>query len=113
MLESRLQLRNAGDAKRAPFFVACVLLVLLWAPSFWLFPNMDTWQLVINPTTTIVTFLMVAHLQNSQHRAEQAIHQKLDAVADGSADFMEHLRRRWWTSAGHGHASESSRRRTT
>jgi len=46
---------------------------------------------VINTATTIVTFLMVALLQNSQHRAEQAIHQKLDAVADGLADFMEHL----------------------
>ena len=82
---------SAGFVSRAPFFVACVLLVLLWAPSFWLFPNVDTWQLVINTATTIVTFLMVALLQNSQHRAEQAIHQKLDAVADGLADFMEHL----------------------
>jgi low affinity Fe/Cu permease len=82
---------SAGFVSRAPFFVACVLLVLLWAPSFWLFPNVDTWQLVINTATTIVTFLMVALLQNSQHRAEQAIHQKLDALADGLADFMEHL----------------------
>ena len=82
---------SAGFVSRAPFFVACVLLVLLWAPSFWLFPNVDTWQLVINTATTIVTFLMVALLQNSQHRAEQAIHQKLDAVADGLADFMQHL----------------------
>ena len=82
---------SAGFVSRAPFFVACVLLVLLWAPSFWLFPNVDTWQLVINTATTIVTFLMVALLQNSQHRAEQAIHQKLDAVADGLADFMEHV----------------------
>jgi hypothetical protein len=82
---------SAGFVSRAPFFVACVLLVVLWAPSFWLFPNVDTWQLVINTATTIVTFLMVALLQNSQHRAEQAIHQKLDAVADGLADFMEHL----------------------
>ena len=82
---------SAGFVSRAPFFVACVLLVVLWAPSFWLFPSVDTWQLVINTATTIVTFLMVALLQNSQHRAEQAIHQKLDALADGLADFMEHL----------------------
>ena len=82
---------SADVVSRAPFFVACVLLVVLWAPSFWLFPSVDTWQLVINTATTIVTFLMVALLQNSQRRAEQAIHQKLDAVADGLADFMEHL----------------------
>jgi low affinity Fe/Cu permease len=82
---------SAGFVSRAPFFVACVVLVLLWAPSFWLFSTVDTWQLVINTATTIITFLMVALLQNSQHRAEQAIHQKLDALADGLADFMEHL----------------------
>jgi Low affinity iron permease len=82
---------SAGFVSRTPFFVACVLLVVLWAPSFWLFPSVDTWQLVINTATTIITFLMVALLQNSQHRAEQAIHQKLDALADGLADFMEHL----------------------
>jgi hypothetical protein len=64
---------------------------VLWAPSFWLFPSIDTWQLVINTATTIITFLMVALIQNSQHRAEEAIHQKLDALADGLADFMEHL----------------------
>jgi hypothetical protein len=63
----------------------------VWAPTFWLFPSVDTWQLVINTATTIVTFLMVALLQNSQRRAEQAIHRTLDAVADGLADFMEHL----------------------
>jgi Flp pilus assembly protein TadB len=82
---------SADVVSRAPFFVACVLLVVVWAPTFWLFPSVDTWQLVINTATTIVTFLMVALLQNSQRRAEQAIHQKLDAVADGLADFMEHL----------------------
>src|SRR3954467_1687767 len=82
---------SAGFVSRTPFFVACVVLVVLWAPSFWLFSDVDTWQLVINTATTIITFLMVALLQNSQHRAEQAIHQKLDALADGLADFMEHL----------------------
>jgi uncharacterized membrane protein len=82
---------SADVVSRAPFFLACVLLVVVWAPSFWLFPSVDTWQLVINTATTIVTLLMVALLQNSQRRAEQGIHQKLDAVADGLADFMEHL----------------------
>ena len=66
---------SADVVSRAPFFVACVLLVVVWAPSFWLFPSVDTWQLVINTATTVVTFLMVALLQNSQRCAEQAIHQ--------------------------------------
>jgi len=83
--------RASDLVSHAGFFIACVALVAVWVPSYFFFPSLDTWQLVINTATTIVTFLMVALLQNSQHRAEQAIHQKLDAVADGLADFMEHL----------------------
>jgi low affinity Fe/Cu permease len=77
-------------ASHARFFVACVLLVALWAPSYFLFGNVNTWQLVINTATTIVTFLMVALLQNAQRRSDVAMHAKLDAIADGLADFMEH-----------------------
>jgi low affinity Fe/Cu permease len=80
----------AGVASRAPFFVGCALLVLVWAASFPLFPSTDTWQLVINSATTIVTFLLVALLQNTQRRSEAALQPKLDAIADGLADLMEH-----------------------
>jgi low affinity Fe/Cu permease len=73
----------------APFFVACVGLVILWGLSFPLFGSVDTWQLVINTATTIVTFLMVALLQNSQDRSQAALHKKLDAIADALADLME------------------------
>lgn len=52
--------------------------------------NLDTWQLIINTATTIVTFLLVALLQNSARRSDRAIHHKLDALADGLADLMEH-----------------------
>ncbi len=81
----------AGFVSRAPFFAACLLLVLIWAPSFWLFSSVDTWQLIINTVTTIITFLLVALLQNSQRRGERAIQDKLDAVADGLADLMQHI----------------------
>jgi low affinity Fe/Cu permease len=82
---------GASDvASHARFFVACVLLVAVWVPSYFLFGNVDTWQLVINTATTIVTFLMVALLQNAQRRSDLAMHRKLDALADGLADFMEH-----------------------
>jgi low affinity Fe/Cu permease len=74
----------------AAFFVACSLLVVVWLLSYFLFGDPDTWQLVINTVTTIVTFLLVALLQNSQRRSATAIHDKLDAVADGLADLMEH-----------------------
>jgi low affinity Fe/Cu permease len=82
---------SASFVSRAPFFAACLLLVLIWAPSYWLFSSVDTWQLVINTVTTIITFLLVALLQNSQRRGERAIQDKLDAMADGLADLMQHV----------------------
>jgi len=78
---------------RAVFFAFCVLLVLVWAPSFLLLDNIDTWQLIINTVTTIVTFLLVALLQNTQKRSDDAIQHKLNAIADGLADLMEQLSR--------------------
>ena len=75
----------------AAFFLACVFLVVVWVPSYFVLHSLDTWQLVINTATTIVTFLLVALLQNSQRRSEVAVHEKLDAIADGLADLMEHV----------------------
>jgi low affinity Fe/Cu permease len=77
-------------ASHAVFFLACVLLVVVWVPSYFVFQSLNTWQLIINTATTIVTFLLVALLQNSQRRSDQAVHAKLDALADGLADLMEH-----------------------
>jgi low affinity Fe/Cu permease len=75
-------------ASHAAFFIGCALVVLLWLPSYFLFRNLNTWQLIINTLTTIITFLLVALLQNSQRRSEQAVQGKLDALADGLADLM-------------------------
>jgi low affinity Fe/Cu permease len=68
-----------------------VALILVWAPSFLIIGSVDTWQLIINTATTIITFLMVALLQNSQTRSDQAVQHKLNALADGLADLMAHL----------------------
>ena len=81
----------ASVASRAPFFALCVLLVVIWAPSYFIFRNLNTWQLIINTATTIVTFLMVALLQNTETRSDQAVQHKLNAIADGLADLMKHL----------------------
>src|SRR5256885_8487038 len=78
-------------ASRAYFFAFCVLLIVLWAPSIVLLRDIDTWQLIINTATTIITFLMVALLQNSQTRSDQAVQHKLNAIADGVADVMRFL----------------------
>jgi hypothetical protein len=72
---------------KAPFFALCVLMIVVWAPTILFFP-IDTWQLIINTATTIVTFLLVALLQNTQSRNDQAIQAKLNAIAKGLADLM-------------------------
>ncbi|MGO1052322.1 low affinity iron permease family protein [Crossiella sp. CA198] len=73
---------------RAWFFALCLAMVVIWAPSYFLFDTADTWQLVINTLTTIVTFLLVALLQNTQTRSDDAIQQKLNAIADALSDLM-------------------------
>jgi len=78
----------AHVAGRAAFFAFCVVLILVWAPTIFVLKKVDTWQLIINTVTTIITFLMVALLQNSQTRSDQAIQHKLNAIADGLADLM-------------------------
>ena len=64
----------ARIVSRAPFFAFCVLLIVVWAPTF-VIMKFDTWQLLINTATTIITFLMVALLQNTQTRNDQATQQ--------------------------------------
>jgi Low affinity iron permease len=91
---------TAQMASRAPFFAFCLLLVIIWLiqgaveiiakGKFSAFLD-GQYQLEINTTTTIITFLMVALLQNSQTRSDQALQHKLNAIADGLADLMEHL----------------------
>lgn len=85
----RLSTAIADTVARAWFFCVCVLVVVVWAPSYWLLRDLNTWQLIINTLTTIVTFLLVALLQNTQSRDNRAIHRKLNAMADGLADLME------------------------
>lgn len=86
----RFSTHSARFVSRAWFFAACVALVVVWAPSYWVWGTFDTWQLVINTPTTIVTFLLVALLQNTQSRADAAVQHKLNALADALADLMEH-----------------------
>src|SRR5436190_4393636 len=79
---------SARMVSQAPFFAFCVVLIVVWAPTF-LVLKFDTWQLIINTATTIITFLMVALLQNTQTRNDLATQHKLNAIADGLADLME------------------------
>lgn len=73
------------------FFVVCRVIVVLWAPWFFLLGTIDTWQLIINTVTTIVTFLLVALLQNTENRSDDAVQHKLNAIADSPVDLMKQL----------------------
>jgi low affinity Fe/Cu permease len=71
----------ASNAVGAPWaFLGALLVVVAWAGTGSLFDFSDTWQLVINTGTTIVTFLMVFLIQNTQNRDARAVHLKLDEL---------------------------------
>ncbi len=70
----------ADWAGRPVTFAVAAGLVVAWALSGPLFGFSDTWQLVINTSTTIITFLMVFVIQNSQNRDSEAVHVKLDEL---------------------------------
>ena len=72
--------RASHTAGKAITFLLAMLIVAIWGASGPLFGFSDTWQLVINTGTTIVTFLMVFLIQNSQNRDGAAIQVKLDEL---------------------------------
>ena len=75
-------------------FAGAVLVILIWGLTGPLFHFSDTWQLVINTGTTIVTFLMVFLIQNTQNRDARAINLKLDEVIRsiaGAGDEMVNI----------------------
>jgi low affinity Fe/Cu permease len=112
---------NAG---RPSAFLFAVLVIVAWAITGPLFHYSDTWQLVINTGTTIVTFLMVFLIQNTQNRDSQAIHVKLDElirakkgarnallnledVSDEELEQLRHSFNKLAAQAKNGHKSET------
>lgn len=72
-------------------FIVCVVAVVLWAIAGPFFGFSETWQLVINTGTTIITFLMVFLIQNTQNRDSAALQTKLDEIirsSDAHDQFM-------------------------
>jgi low affinity Fe/Cu permease len=72
--------RSSSALGSAWAFVGAVLVILVWIVTGPMFHFSDTWQLVINTATTIITFLMVFLIQNTQNRDAKAVHLKLDEL---------------------------------
>jgi low affinity Fe/Cu permease len=87
----------ASWAGRPPAFALAFIIVALWGITGPIFGYSNTWQLVINTGTTIVTFLMVFLIQNAQNRDGSAIQAKLDEIIRATIDArnafigIEHL----------------------
>lgn len=77
---TRFARRTSAIAGRPLTFILAVVIILIWAATGPLFGFSDTWQLVINTGTTIITFLMVFLIQNTQNRDTEALQIKLDEL---------------------------------
>src|SRR3954464_3986616 len=76
----RMAAKTAGWVGSAWAFTLAILTIVLWALSGPHFHYSDTWQLVVNTATTVITFLVVFLIQNTQNRDARALHLKLDEV---------------------------------
>lgn len=74
---------------RAPFFVFCVALVLVWLVSVPLWADLKAWQVAIHSVTSVLTLLLIALLENAGRRAEEAAQEKLNVIAEALAALME------------------------
>lgn len=96
-LFTRFATLTAKAAGKPWTFIGCLTIVLLWAVTGPIFRFSETWQLVINTGTTIITFLMVFLIQNTQNRDGAAMQAKLDELlfavkqADDRFIGIEHL----------------------
>ena len=85
----RLAERISNFVSKGAFFTICAVTVIIWVPTLALFNSVDTWQLVLNTVTSVSAFLLIALLQNSERRYDEALHRKIDALAEAVADLLE------------------------
>jgi low affinity Fe/Cu permease len=84
--------RKSSNILGSPWaFTIAILIIVVWAATGPTFHYSDTWQLIINTGTTIVTFLMVFLIQNTQNRDAKAVHLKLDELIRALTGARNHL----------------------
>lgn len=88
---ARMAMAVSRISGRPPVFATAVVLVVLWAVSGPAFGFSETWQLVINTGTTVVTFLMVFLIQATQYRDNEALQLKLDELIEATENAHEDM----------------------
>jgi low affinity Fe/Cu permease len=88
---STMALWSSRQCGRASTFIVACVAIIVWAATGPVFRYSDTWQLVINTGTTIITFLMVFLIQNTQNRDMSALHLKLDELIRVNEDARNKL----------------------
>lgn len=83
--------RSSSMLGSAWAFTAALLVIVIWLVTGPVFHFSDTWQLIINTATTIITFLMVFLIQNTQNRDAKAVHLKLDELIRAVKDARNEL----------------------
>lgn len=81
--------RTHDVVSRDVFFMALVILTLLWLPSYLLLGSLHHWHLALVIPAEILTLFMVALMANHDRRSEQALHRKIDALAEALAVVVE------------------------
>jgi hypothetical protein len=77
------------QVSRAPFFLVCLAIVVVWAASYPLFPTSKDWQVVIHTVGSVLSILLLVLLENAGRRSEEAAQEKLNVLAAGLAALME------------------------
>lgn len=74
---------------RAPFFMVCLAIVVVWAVSYPFWSSTKSWELAIHTFTSVLSLLLLALLENAGRRSEEAAQEKLNVLAEGLAALMD------------------------
>ena len=78
-----------GRVSQAPFFLVCLAIVVVWAASAPLWPDLKQWQVAIHTISSVLALLLLVLLENAGRRAEEASQEKLNVLAEALAELME------------------------